>query len=311
MKAIITEAYGGVEEFKTAELETPGVAGNEVLVEVHAVAVNRMDVKVRAGDFKKVIPLSFPIIFGWDISGTVKEVGELVEKFKAGDEVVGKAELKKPGGFAEYIVMEDKLLVSKPDNVSFEEAAAVPLTSMTAWQMLKDKAEIEAGEKVFIHAGSGGVGSFAIQLAKYFGAEVTTTTSGKNVEFVKDLGADTVINYREEDFSERKREFDVVLDTLGGEIQEKSYDVLKPGGRLVSIAGKPDKELAEEKGVTAMYLNSSTKVDQLEKIMGLVSEGKVKPAVGQIFPFSVEGVQEAHKLSESGHAKGKIIVKIK
>src|SRR5699024_12738113 len=127
-------------------------------------------------DFKKVIPMSFPIIFGWDISGTVKEAGELVEDFKVGDEVVGKAELKKPGGFAEYVVMEDKLLVNKPENISFEDAAAVPLTSMTAWQMLKDKAEIEAGEKVFIHAGSGGVGSFAIQLAKYFGAEVTTTT---------------------------------------------------------------------------------------------------------------------------------------
>lgn len=311
MKTIITEAYGSVEEFKMAELEKPEVAGNEVLVAVHAVAVNRMDVKVRAGDFKKVIPLSFPIIFGWDISGTVKEVGERVEDFKVGDEVVGKAELKKPGGFAEYIVMEDKLLVNKPENVSYEDAAAVPLTSMTAWQMLKDKAEIEAGEKVFIHAGSGGVGSFAIQLAKYFGAEVTTTTSGKNVDFVKGLGADTVINYKEEDFSECKSEFDVVLDTLGGEILEKSYDVLKTGGRLVSIAGKPDKEVAEEKGVTAMYLNSSTKVDQLEKIIELVSEGKVKPAVGKIFPFSVEGVQEAHELSESGHARGKIIVKIK
>lgn len=311
MKTIITEAYGGLEEFKMAELEKPEVAGNEVLVEVHAVAVNRMDVKVRAGDFKKVIPLSFPIVFGWDISGTVTDVGELVEDFEAGDEVVGKAELKKRGGFSEYIVMEDKLLVNKPGNVTFEDAAAVPLTSLTAWQMLKDKAEIESGEKVFIHAGSGGVGSFAIQLAKHFGAEVTTTTSGKNVDFVKDLGADTVINYKEEDFSERKSEFDVVLDTLGGEIQEKSYDVLKQAGRLVSIAGKPDREVAEEKGITAMHLNSSTKIDQLEKIIELVSEGKVKPAVGNIFPFSVEGVQEAHKLSESGHARGKIIVKIK
>lgn len=255
MKTIITEAYGGLEEFKMAELEKPEVAGNEVLVEVHAVAVNRMDVKVRAGDFKKVIPLSFPIVFGWDISGAVTDVGELVEDFEAGDEVVGKAELKKRGGFSEYIVMEDKLLVNKPGNVTFEDAAAVPLKSLTAWQMLKDKAEIEAGEKVFIHAGSGGVGSFAIQLAKHFGAEVTTTTSGKNVDFVKDLGADTVINYKEEDFSERKSEFDVVLDTLGGEIQEKSYDVLKQAGRLVSIAGKPDREVAEEKGITAMHLN--------------------------------------------------------
>lgn len=311
MKAIITEAYGGVEEFKMTELEKPEVTGNEVLVEVHAVAVNRMDVKVRAGDFKKVIPLSFPIVFGWDISGTVKEVGELVEDFKTGDEVVGKAELKKRGGFSEYIAMEDKLLVSKPENLTFEDAAAVPLTSMTAWQMLKDKADIKEGEKVLIHAGSGGVGSFAIQLAKYFGAEVATTTSGKNADLVKDLGADTVINYKEEDFSERKSEFDVVLDTLGGEIQEKSYDVLKPGGRLVSVAGKPDKEAAEEKDITAMHLNSSTKVDQLEKIIELVSEGKVKPVVGHTLPFSVEGVQEAHRLSESGHAKGKIVVKVK
>lgn len=292
MKAIITEAYGGVEEFKMTALERPVAEGNEVLVEVHAPAVNRMDVNVRAGDFKNVIPMSFPIIFGWDISGTVKEVGDLVTDFKAGDAVVGKAELKKPGGFAEYIVMENKLLVHKPENVSFEDAAAVPQTSMTAWQMLKDKADIKEGKKVLIHAGSDGVGSFAIQLAKYFGAEVATTTSGKNADFVKDLGADTVINYKEEDFSERKSAFDVVLDTLGGEIQEKSYDVLKPGTRLVSIAGKPDKEAAEEKGVTAMSLNSRTKIEQLEKIIELVSEGKVNPAVGSTFPFTVEGVQQ-------------------
>lgn len=311
MKTIITEAYGGVEEFKEAELETPEAKGNDVLVEVHSTAVNPMDVKVRAGEFKDMIPMSFPIIFGSDISGTVKAVGEQVEDFEPGDEIFAKAKLKAPGGFAEYTLIEDKLLIRKPDNVSFEDAAAVPLASQTAWQMLKDNADIKEGERVLIHAGSGGVGSFAIQLAKYFGADVATTTSGRNVDLVNDLGADTVINYKEEDFSERKAEFDVVLDTLGGEILEKSYDVLKQGGRLVSVAGQPDEKLAEEKGITVKYQNTKTNVEQLEKIMELVSEGTVKPAVGKTFPFTVEGVQEAHKLSESGHARGKIVVNVK
>ena len=311
MKAIITEAYGGVEEFKEAALEKPEAKGHDVLIEVHSVAVNPMDVKVRAGEFEDMIPMTFPIIFGSDISGTVKEVGNLVEDFKEGDEIFAKGKLKAPGGFAEYTLIEDKLLIRKPDNVSFKDAAAVPLASQTAWQMLKDNADVKDGEKVLIHAGSGGVGSFAIQIAKHFGAEVATTTSGRNVDLVKGLGADTIINYKEEDFSERKAEFDVVLDTLGGEILEKSYDVLKPGGRLVSVAGKPDEALAEDKGITVKYQNTKTKVEQLEKIMDLVSKGQVKPAVGNTFPLTVEGVREAHKLSESGHARGKIVVNVK
>lgn len=311
MKSVVVEAYGSVDEFKMTERQVPKVKGNEVLVEVHAVSVNPIDWKIRAGYLKEMMAFSFPIVFGWDVSGVVKEVGEQVNGFQSGDKVFAKADMTKPGGFAECIVVEDNLLVKNPQHVTFEEAAAIPLAGLTAWQMLSDHAKVNEGEKVLIHAGSGGVGSFAIQFAKYIGATVATTTSRKNTDFVKDLGADIVINYEEEDFAEQVAAYDVVLDTLGGDVLEKSYDILKQGGRLITIAGQPNEELAQERNIIATYINSSVNVEQLARVGGLVSEGTIKVAIAQVFPFREEGVREAHQLSETGHARGKIIVKVK
>lgn len=311
MKAVIIENYGSADEFKMVEQEAPRIKSNEVLIEVHAVSVNPFDWKLRAGHFKDVIHMTFPIVFGWDVSGVVKEAGKDVTEFQAGDEVFAKAALKKPGGFAEYMVIEERHLVKKPPSLSFEEAAGIPVAGIAAWQALFDYAELREGEKVLIHAGSGGVGSFAIQFAKHFGATVATTTSGKNIDYVKDLGADFVINYKEEDFADQGAVFDVVLDTLGGAAFEKSYDVLKEGGRLVTLVGEPDEELAKEKGITVTYVNSKANVEQLAIIGDLAAQGKVKIVISEVFPFSEEGVRKAHQLSESGHARGKIIVRVK
>lgn len=311
MKSIVIEDYGDVNELKLVEGPTPRAKGNEVLVEVHAVSVNPFEWKVRAGYFKDFMPFTFPIVLGSDVSGVVKEVGEQVTDFQVGDEVFASADLFKPGSYADFILIEDRLLARKPHNVSFEEAAAIPVAGLTPWQSLADHAKLKEGETVLIHGGAGGVGIFAIQFAKHFGATVATTTSGKNVEFVRGLGADIVINYEEQHFGDQLAKFDVVLDTIGGDVLAKSYDVLKPGGRLVTIAGQSDEELAREKGITASMVMMATNVEQLATIANLVSEGKVKVVISERFPFTEEGVRKAHLLSQTGHVKGKIILKMK
>ena len=310
MKAMIIEAYGSADLFKTAELPVPVLRENEVLLEVRAVSINPFDCKIRAGLAKDYLPYTFPIILGWDVSGVVKAIGVQTSAFQIGDEVFARVGIKKPGGLAEYCAVEEHLLVKKPENLSFEQAAAIPLAAMTAWQMLVDKAGIRKGELVLIQGGAGGVGSFAVQLAGHFGAAVTATASGKNVELVRSLGADRVIDYQKEDFTECGSKFDVILDTVGGHVLTRSYDLLKPGGRLVSIAGRIDNEIAVEKKITALYFSSTTKVEQLREIGTMVSEGSVKTLIAAIFPFTAKGVRNAHLLSESGHAGGKIVVKV-
>lgn len=293
------------------EQQASKVTGNDVLIEVHAVAVNAIDWRIRSGQLQEMIPFSFPIVFGWDVSGIVKEVGEHVKDFQVGDEIVARADMNKPGGFSEYIVIEEQRLVKKPENITFENAAALPLTSLAAWQMLVDHAKVKEGEKVLIQAGSGGVGSFAIQFAKHFGADVTTTTSSDNFDLVKDLGADTVIDFQEEDFAERDTKYDIVLDTLGGDALDKSYGILKSGGRLVTIAGEPNEALAKENDVTVTYLNTEDNAEQLAAIIQLLSEEKIKVAIAEVFPFNESGIRDAHRLSESGYASGKVVVKVK
>ncbi len=311
MKSIVIEAYGSVDQFKVVEESIPEAKGNDVLVEMKALGINAVDWKIRLGYLKDVVPFKFPLVIGWDISGVVKAVGDQVTAFKVGDEVYAKTDIKRPGGLAEYILVAEKSLLKKPDNLTFEEIASIPLTGLAAWQMLVDLAKVKPGESVLVHGGSGGVGSFSVQLAKYLGAKVTTTTSGKNEAFVRSLGADTVINYEQEDFSQRTGEFDIVLDTLGGKVLEKSYGVLKPGGRLLSLVSQPDEALAKAQNITASYVNVTTKHDELDIIGKLVSEGSIKPVPTTLLPFTLEGVREAHSVSESGHAKGKIVITFK
>lgn len=311
MKAVIIEAYGDIEQFKLTDLPEPKITEVEVLIEVHAVAINPIDWKIRAGYLQDVLPFDMPIIFGWDISGIVKRIGEQVTDFHIGDKVLARADLKKPGGFAELIAVDEAQLVKKPDGVSFEEAAAIPLAGMTAWQMLFDKVNLTSGETVLIHGGAGGIGCFAVQLAKLKGAEVITTGSARNRDFLYALGADTFIDYHKENFQTMVHDVDAVLDVIGGEVLKNSYLVLKPGGRIVSVAERPDQEEAMERGISASYLNSKIKVQQLEELVALVSKGKLKVIVSEVFSFTVEGIKQAHALSEKGHTRGKIIVHVK
>ncbi|ALX49506.1 MULTISPECIES: NADP-dependent oxidoreductase [Bacillaceae] len=309
MKAVIIENYGGIDELKYMEVDEPNLKDNDVLIEVAATSVNPVDWKLREGYLKGMLQYDFPFILGLDAAGTIKEVGKNVTKFRTGDQVFTRPDITRNGTYAEYVAVDEQLVAKKPENLSFEEAASIPLVGLTSWQCLVDFAGIKQGDKVLIHAGSGGVGSFAIQLAKSFGAWVATTCSTKNVEFVKSLGADRVIDYCNEDFTHVLADMDIVFDTLGGDIQKQSFDVLKENGYLVSIADQPDQELAKEKSVKAGYVFLDPDGEQLEKIRELIEKGEIHPNVGTV--MKLINIQEAHRLSETHHAKGKIVLSVK
>ncbi|KHE67423.1 NADP-dependent oxidoreductase [Halobacillus sp. BBL2006] len=311
MKAIVIEQYGGKEQLVEKVVDHPTLENNQVLVELHATSINPIDWKLREGYLKEMLDFDFPIILGWDAAGVVKEVGSAVKQYKQGDRVFARPATTRFGTYAEYVAVDEELLAPLPDNIPFEEAAAVPLAGLTAWQCLVDFAEIKEGDRVLIHAGSGGVGQYAIQLAKHFGAYVATTASGKNQSWVEELGVDRFINYREEQFDEVLSDFDIVLDTLGGEIQEKSFKVLKEGGRLPSIVQPPDDKLAEKHNVKAGFVWLEPSGEKLSKLADLMENGKLTSVIGHRFPLTEKGLKEAHDISESHHAKGKIIISIK
>ena len=311
MKAIVIDSYGGKEQLKEQEVEKPAITDNQVLVEIHATSINPIDWKLREGYLKEMLPWEFPIILGWDAAGIIAEVGKDVKHFKVGDRVFARPATTRQGTYAEYVPVEEDLLAHMPESMTFEEGAAIPLTGLTAYQCLVDFAEVKKGDKVLIHAGAGGVGSMAIQIANSIGAYVATTASDKNDELVKSLGANRVINYREEDFSELLEDFDAVLDTMGGEVLDKSFKVLKKGGKLISIAGQPSSEKAEQHEVKASDFWLEPSGEQLKKLANLFVSGELKPAIGEVFAFTEQGLQDAHELSESHHARGKIIIKIK
>lgn len=308
MKAVVIESYGGSEQLKEVELDSLTPKDDQVVVESYATSINPIDWKVREGYLKEKLPFNFPIILGWDIAGKVKRIGKNVKEFNEGDRVFARPATTANGTYAEEVVVDAHLLAHMPDNISFEEAASVPLVGLTAWQCLIDFADVRKDDKVLIHGGSGGVGSFAIQLAKYKGAYVATTCSGKNIEYVESLGADRAINYKEEDFSEVLEEYDVVLDTIGGEVLDKSFLVLNGGGRLASIVDMPDKEKAKEKGVRSGTVWLEPNGEELKQIGERLADGDIKATIGHRFPFGEEGIMEAHRLSESHHARGKIVI---
>lgn len=311
MKAIVIHNYGHAEELMEQEVPVPQINADQVLVEIHATSVNPIDWKLREGYLKDGFPFDFPIILGWDAAGVVKEIGDRVTQFQVGDRVFTRPATTAQGTYAEYVPVDENRLAKLPDSVSFEEAAGVPLAGLTAWQCLFDFGNLKQGEKVLIHAGAGGVGSYAIQFAKTAGAFVATTASGKNEDLVKELGADQFINYRETDFADVLSDFDLVVDTIGGDVLDKSFDVLKNGGKLVSIAGQPDKEKAEKKDIVVDSLWLKENGKQLAEIAELLENGKVKPIIGHTFPLTEKGLREAHELSETHHAQGKIIIKVK
>ncbi|NIK11409.1 NADP-dependent oxidoreductase [Alkalibacillus almallahensis] len=310
MKAVRIHNYGGQEQLIEENIEKPRPASGQVIVKQHATSINPIDWKLRAGYLQDMVPFEFPVILGWDTAGVVDEVADDVTDFEIGDRVFARPELTDQGTYAEYTPVDAHLLAHIPENLTYQEAAGVPLTTMTAWQCLYDFADIQPGDKVLIHAGAGGVGTMAIQLAKVTGAKVVTTASTHNVEFLYSLGADKVIDYKKQDFDDELEDVDFVLDTLGGEIQERSYKVLKDGGLLASVAAPPDQEQAEAHGVKAGFVWLEPVGEQMRAIAKLLEEEKIKPIVGHQYPLSEQGIRDAHALSETHHAKGKIIIDI-
>ena len=246
MKAFIVDRYGSKGGMRFGEMPDPEVRDDDVLVQIHAAGVNPLDSKIRDGEFKLILPYRLPLVLGNDLAGVVVRVGSRVRRFKPGDEVYARPHQDRIGAFAEFISMTEDDVAMKPTTLTMEEAASIPLVGLTAWQALIERANLKAGQKVLVHAGSGGVGTFAIQLAKHFGAIVAATTGTANVDLVKRLGADIVIDYKKDDFDKRLHDYDVVLNSLGTETLYKSLGVLKPGGRLISISGPPDPDFAKE-----------------------------------------------------------------
>lgn len=332
MKAFIIDRYGR-DTVRLAEMPKPQPGAGDVLVQIHAASVNPVDFKIRDGKLKLVVPYRLPIILGNDLSGVVVEVGASVRRFKVGDEVYARPDKDRIGTFAEFIAIGEECMSLKPASLSMDEAASIPLVGLTAWQALIDRAGLKAGQKVLIHAGSGGVGTFAIQLAKHLGAFVATTTSTANVEWVKELGADLVIDYKTQDYAAVLQGYDVVLDTLGGKVTADSLQVLKPGGKLVSISGPPDPAFAAELGlgwamrqacrllsyqvrsrakrlgVSYSFLFMKPNGEQLREIGVLIDAGVLRPVVDRVFPFG--STIEALAYVERGRAKGKVVVKLR
>lgn len=311
LKAIVIDQYGENNVLTERDVEKPAIQDDQVLVEIHATSINPIDWKVRAGYLKDMLPFEFPITLGWDASGIIVEKGSNVTNFEVGERVFTRPATTNQGTYAEYVAVEENLLAKMPAAMSYEEAAAIPLAGLTAWQCLVDFADVQKDDKVLIHAGAGGVGNFAIQIAKSLGAYVATTASAKNEEFVKSLGADQVINYQTEDFSDILSDFDFVLDSMGGDVQSKSYKVLKPKGKLVSIAAPPNEEEAKQYDVEAGFLWLDPQGAQLQKLADMYEAGELKAIVGETFGFSEELLQEAHALSETHHARGKIVITVK
>jgi NADPH:quinone reductase-like Zn-dependent oxidoreductase len=334
MKAFIVDRYGSSgDNLRAGDMPEPEVREHDVLVEIHAAGVNALDSKIRAGEFKLILPYRLPFILGNDVAGVVVRVGARVRKFKPGDEVYARPDKNRIGTFAEFISINEDDLAPKPKQLTMEEAAAVPLVGLTAWQALIEVTNVQEGQKVFIHAGSGGVGTFAIQLAKHLGATVATTTSAANIDLVKRLGADVVIDYRKDDFEEVLHDYDVVLNSLDNETLKKSLRVLKPGGKLISISGPPDPGFAQEIGkpwilrpvtrvlshrirkaakrsqVSYSFLFMRASGDQLREITSLIDAGIIQPVMDRVFPF--ESTNEAMAYVEKGRAKGKVVVKVK
>jgi NADPH:quinone reductase-like Zn-dependent oxidoreductase len=330
VKAFIVDRYGKKNNTRIGEMPDPVLREDDVLVRIHAAGVNPLDSKIRDGEFKLLLPFRLPLILGNDLAGVVVRVGARVRKFKPGDEVYARPDADRIGTFAELIAVREGSLAIKPKTITMEEASSVPLVGLTAWQALLEKAGLKQGQKVLIHAGSGGVGAFAIQLAKHMGATVATTTSTANVNFVKKLGADVVIDYKKDDFEKILRDYDVVLNSLGAETLEKSLQVLRPGGKLISISGPPDPDFAREQGlswllkqvmrllsfrirrkakrhrVSYSFLFMRANGAQLREIGSLIDSGAIKPVVDRVFPF--EAAQEAMAYVEKGRAKGKVVV---
>lgn len=333
MKAFLLDRYGKDQPLRLADVPEPEVRDGEVLVEVHAAALNQLDTKIRSGEFKRIFPMRLPLVLGHDVAGVVVQVGAGVKGFQVGDAVYARADAARSGTFAERVVVEASALAPKPSNLTMAEAASIPLVGLTAWQAFVETARLKAGQKVFIQAGSGGVGTFAIQLARHLGATVATTASAANAALVAGLGADVVVDYRSQDFEDVVRGCDVVLNSQDGRTLEKSLRVLRAGGQVISISGPPDPAFARQIGAPAVvrfvirllsarvrrqarrlgvgygFLFMTPSGAQLREITRLIEAGHIRPVVDKVYPF--EALNEAMAHVESGRAKGKVVIQVR
>jgi len=330
MQAMVIERYGKY-PLKLADIPMPAVGDHDVLAEIHAASINPLDLLVRDGKLRVLLKYDMPHVLGYDFSGIVIQVGRKVTKFNIGDEIYGRP--SKGGAFAEYISLHENDIALKPKNLSFAEAASIPLVGLTSYQVLHERLKLSAGQKVLIQAGSGGVGTFAIQLAKAMGLYVATTTSEAGAQLVESLGADRIINYKTEHFDMLLQGYDAVFDTKGGETLEKAFKIVRKQGQIVSVVGPPNARFGEEERAgfvkTNLFRLIARKITKLEKkhnvkysflfmkpngrqleiLSQWIESGKIKPVIDRMFPF--EEAQKAMEYSESGRAKGKLILKIK
>src|SRR6266446_7253066 len=309
MRAVRIHNYGGPEVLQYEDAPRPEPQADEVLIRVHAAGVNPIDWKVREGHMKDFWPHKFPLILGWDLSGVVEELGRGVSRIKIGDEVYSVPDPTRNGTYAEYIVVRESELALKPNSLHHIRAAAVPLAALIAWQSLFDAAQLQPKQRVLIHGAAGGVGHFAVQLAKWKGAHVIGTASATNHEMLYELGADELIDYTVLKFESIVRDVDAVLDTIGGDTQERSWQLLKKGGALVSLVQQPSENKAKEHGVRGIRLGARANGQELVEIAKIVDAGKLAPVIDRILPLSE--ARRAHELSQSGHTHGKIVLRVR
>jgi NADPH:quinone reductase-like Zn-dependent oxidoreductase len=306
MKAVRIHEYGSPDVLLYENAPRPVPGTGEVLVRVHATSINPIDWKIRAGYMKDWIPFTFPAILGWDLSGVVDSVGTGVTAFKKGDEVFAMPEINRNGAYAEYIVVKAELLAAKPAALDHAHAAAVPLAGLTAWHGLFEFAGLKAGQRVLIHGAAGGVGTYAVQLAKWKGAYVLGTSSGRNLELVKSLGADEAIDYTAGPFEQKAKDIDIVFDTIGGDTQDRSWKVLKKGGVLASTVGQPAADKAAAAGAVGKSIQNRPDAKILSEMAKLFDQGSLKVTVGMQLPLNE--ARRAHEASQGGHARGKIVL---
>ena len=312
MKSAHINKYGGSEVVEINQnAPMPAIADGKVLVEVYAAGINPADWKVRAGHWQAKMPLSFPATLGGDFSGVVAEVSEGVSDFKKGDEVYGQASLFSggSGAFAEFALVTAKNIALKPKKLSHLEAAAIPLAGISAYQVIVGHMNLKSGQKILIHGGAGGIGSYAVQLAKYLGAYIAATAGPDDLDYVKNLGADVVIDYKNQSFTELIKDYDAVFDTVGGETYQKSFTVLKRGGVIVSMLEQPDQELMAQYGVNAIVQFSQAKTKDLVKLAELFNQGVIKVTIDKT--FSLDQAADALSYLEKNHTRGKVVLQIK
>jgi len=327
MKALQITKYGGDfnDSLKFAEVDKPEISDSEILIEVKAAALNPIDYKIVQGHLKEMLQLDLPSGIGYDVSGKVLEKGSKVKEFEIGDEVYGRVPQKYMGTLAEFVAVESSVIAHKPENVTFEKASSLPLTGLTAIQAL-EKAGLKKDDRILIHAGSGGVGSFAVQYAKEKGAIVYTTTSSTNLDWVKALGADRVIDYKNEDYKEVANDLDIVFDTLGDDYTFEAFEIIKKGGSVTTIVGPPDPESAKQMGIedyqmpenltklikekSATYKHTwmQPNANQLKDIKEMVEERTIRPSIDLVYAF--EDAVKAFEYLATGRAQGKVIVSL-